>query len=122
MGSKPVVSGITVTWNDVKHPKLNVKDGGRYKNYKKGDLKSDDDELEPDRVVVDLKLDLGNPTTDPVNLDDVHVRITYSGANPKIGWWNGTMWKKFTQVAYAKNVADVTLPSPWPVDPPIGTG
>ena len=121
MGSKPIVSGVTVTWNDAKHPKLNVKDGGRYKNYKKGDLKSDDDDLKPDRVVVDLKLDLGDPKATEVALDDVHVQIAYSGDVPTIGWWNGAKWVKFTKVAYANSVADVTLPTRWPTDPAIGT-
>jgi hypothetical protein len=121
MGSKQVVSGVTVTWNDAKHPKLNVKDGARYKNYKKGDLQSGNDDFTPSRVVVDLKLDLGDPKVSVVDLDDVHVQIAYSGAVPAIGWWNGAKWVKFEKVAYANSVADVTLPTRWPTDPAIGT-
>jgi hypothetical protein len=122
MGNKQVLAGVSVTWNDAKHPKLNVKDGARYKNYKKGDLQSGHDEFTPSRIVVDLKLDLGDPKVPKVDLDDVHVQIAYSGAVPTIGWWNGAKWVKFTKVAYANSVADVTLPSPWPTDPPIGMG
>jgi hypothetical protein len=128
MGSKQVLSGVTVRWNDAKHPKLNVKAGARYKNYIKGDLHSDYgvlhsdyDDFTPSRIAVDLKLDLGNTTVSEVVLDDVHVQIAYSGAAPTIGWWNGAKWVKFEHVAYANHVADVTLPSPWPTDPPIGT-
>ena len=71
--------------------------------------------------MVDLKLDLGDPKVSNVVLDDVHVRIAYSGTDPTIGWWNGAKWATFKQVAYANNIADIRLPSPWPTDPAIGT-
>jgi hypothetical protein len=117
MGNKQVLAGVTVTWNDAKHPKVNVKDGPRNKQ----DIpRSKDDEFTPNRIVIDLKLDLGNAAISEVTLDDVHLKIVYSGEAPTIGWWNGAKWVKFKQVAYANNIADVTLPSPWPTDPAIG--
>jgi hypothetical protein len=120
MGSKPVLAGVTVTWNDAKHHKVNVKDGPRNKS----DIprsKHNDDEFTPARIVVDLKLDLGDSSVSEVDLDDVHLKIPYTGVTPTVGWWNGAKWVKFKQVAYANNVADITLPSPWPTDPAIGT-
>ena len=122
MGSKQVASGVTVTWNDAKHPKFNVKDGPLNKSIIPRS-KNNDDEFIPSRIVVDLKLNLGDATVSKVVLSDVHLLISYSGAAPTIGWWNGAKWVKFKQeqVAYANNVADVTLPSPWPTDPAIGT-
>ncbi len=121
MGSRQVLSGVTVTWDDAKHnvTKKNVpsvRDGGR-RNIQH----SNNDEFTPARIVVDLKLDLGDTTVPEVALDDVHLQITYSGATPTIGWWNGAKWVKFKQVTYAHNIADITLPSPWPTDPPIGS-
>lgn len=119
MGKQQVLAGVTVMWNDAKHPKVNVKDGPRNKhNIPRS--KNNDDEFVPSRIVVDLKLDLGDAKVAEVVLDDVHVQITYSGATPTIGWWNGAKWVKFKQVAYANNVADITLPSRWPTDPAIG--
>jgi len=114
-----VVSGITVEWDDAKHHKVNVKDGPRDKTKK---LKSaqGDDEFTPSRIVVDLKLDLGDAKATRVNLNEVHVKVPYTGTQPTVGWWTGAKWVKFKQVAYANNNADVTLPSPWPTDPPIG--
>ncbi len=120
MGNKQVLTGVTVAWNDAKHPKLNAKDGP----YNKSVIphsKNNDDEFTPGRIVVDLKLDLGDTTVSEVTLDDVHLQIAYGGAAPTVGWWNGAKWMKFKQVAYANNVADVTLPSPWPIDPPVGS-
>jgi hypothetical protein len=120
MGNKQVLAGITVTWNDARHPKLNVKDGPFDKKIK---LRSanNDDEFTPSRIIVDLKLDLGDAKAAEVALeDDVHLQIAYSGVEPTLGWWNGKKWVRFKQVTYAKNIADVTLPSPWPTDPPIG--
>ncbi len=120
MASKQVLSGVIVTWNDAKHPKVNVKDGPLNKSVIPRS-KNNDDEFTPRRIVVDLKLDLGDPAVSEVVLDDVHLQITYSGVAPTIGWWNGSKWMKFKHVAYANNVADITLPSPWPTDPPIGS-
>ncbi len=120
MGNKQVLTGVTVAWNDAKHPKLNVKDGPYNKNVIPRS-KNNDDEFTPGRIVVDLKLDLGDTTVSEVVLNDVHLQVAYSGAAPTVGWWNGAKWLKFKQVAYANNVADVTLPSPWPIDPPIGS-
>ncbi len=120
MGNKQVLTGVTVAWNDAKHPKLNVKDGPYNKNVIPRS-KNNDDEFTPGRIVVDLKLDLGDTTVSEVMLDGVHLQIAYSGAAPTVGWWNGAKWVKFKQVAYASNIADVTLPSPWPIDPPIGS-
>jgi len=120
MGSKQVVSGVTVTWNDTKHNDtkknaLRIRDGG-----KRDILRSSSDEFTPARIVVDLKLDFSDTAVSEVALDDVHLKITYSSAAPTIGWWNGAKWVKFKQVSYADNVADVTLPSLWPTDPLIG--
>ena len=121
MVSRQVVTGVTVTWDDTKYNETKknvprVRDGG-----KRGILHSNNDEFTPARIVVDLKLDLGDTTVSEVALDNVHLLIAYSGATPTIGWWNGAKWVKFKQVAYANHVADVTLPSPWPTDPAIGT-
>ena len=120
MGNKQVLAGVSVTWNDAKHPKVNVKDGPRNKSIIPRS-KNNDDEFTPSRIVVDLKLDLGDPNLSEVVLHDIHLKIGYGGTAPTIGWWNGAKWVKFKQVAYANNVADVTLPSPWPTDPAIGT-
>jgi hypothetical protein len=111
------VSGVTVAWDDAKHRKVNVKDGPRNKS---GIPRSKDDEFAPSRIVIDLKLDLGDAKVAEVALDDVHLQIAYNGVEPTIGWWNGKKWVKFKQVSCANNIADVTLPSPWPTDPPIG--
>jgi hypothetical protein len=123
MGNKAVLSGVTVTWHEAKHPKLNVKDGP----HNKHDIprsQNNDDEFTPSRIVVDLKLDLGNTNVTEVVLDDVHVQIAYTSAEasvkPTVGWWNGKKWVKFKDVTFANNLIDVTLPSPWPTDPPIG--
>jgi hypothetical protein len=114
------VSGVTVVWDDAKHPKVNVKDGLRNKhNIPRS--KNNDDEFTPSRIVIDLKLDLGDTTVSEVTLDDVHLQVPYTGATPTIGWWNGAKWVRFKQVTYANNIADVTLPSPWPTDPAIGS-
>ncbi len=128
MGSTLVNSGITVTWDDAKHNQAKknlprVRDGGRYKNYKKGDLKSNKDQFAPERVVVDLKLDLGDSSVPYVTLDDVHLQITYSGVNPSLGWWDRGQWWQFDahDVTYAGGVVDIKLPSSWPTDPPIGS-
>lgn len=115
------VSSITVEWDDVKHPKVNVKDGPLNKAMKLKSAKGDD-EFTPSRIVADLKLDLGDANAKFVDLDDVHIKIAYTtGPEPTVGWWNGAKWVKFKQVTYANNSADVTLPSPWPTDPAIGT-
>lgn len=119
MGNKQLLAGVTVMWSDAKHHTVNVKDGP----HNKQDIprsKNNDDEFIPSRIVVDLKLDLGDAKAAEVALDDVHLQIAYSGVEPMIGWWNGKQWVKFKQVSFAKNIADVTLPSPWPTDPPIG--
>ena len=119
MGNKQVLAGVTVMWNDAKHRTVNVKDG----TYNKKNIprsKNNDDDFIPSRIVVDLKLDLGDAKAAEVALDDVHLQIAYSGEAPTAGWWNGKKWVKFKQVAYANNIADITLPSPWPTDPAIG--
>lgn len=113
------VAGITLEWDDTKHAKLNAKDGSFDKN-KVPRSKNKDDEFSPARIVADLKLDLGDASKKTVDPDDVHLKYAYQGAQPTLGWWNGAKWMKFKQVAYANNIADVTLPSPWPTDPPIG--
>ncbi len=117
-----VVSGITVEWDDAKHGKVNVKDGPRDKTKIPRSDKGDD-EFTPSRIIVDLKLDLGDITVKQVTLNDVHVKVTYDNAEkvkPTIGWWNGAKWVKFKSVVHAGNVVDVTLPSPWPTDPAVG--
>lgn len=122
MINQHVVSGVTVKWDSAKHPKVNVKEG----NFDKTKIPTGvQDEFTPARIVVDLKLDLGDPTAQSVTLDDVHVQIPYSPSvvpgTPTVGWWNGKKWVTFKHVTFANNVADVTLPSPWPTDPAIGT-
>jgi hypothetical protein len=123
MGNKQVVTGVAVTWNDVRHPKLNAKDGPF---DKRRIPRSKDDEFSPSRIVVDLKLDLGDPSVQSVTLDDVHIQIAYTlvpgQAGPVAGWWDGRKWVTFKQMTFANNIIDVTLPSPWPTDPPIGVG
>lgn len=113
------VSGVTVEWDDVRHRKVNIKDGP-FDKTKIPRSKKNDDEFTPARILIDLKLDLGDSKVAEVALDDVHLQIAYSGVTPTIGWWNGKKWVKFKQVVYANNIADVTLPSPWPTDPAIG--
>jgi hypothetical protein len=112
--------GVTVEWDEFKHPKVNVKDGPHDKRKIPKSAKGDD-EFTPSRIVVDLKLDLGDTTAKFVTLDDVHIKIPYTGTEPIVGWWNGAKWVKFKQVTYAGSIADVTLPSPWPSDPAIGS-
>jgi hypothetical protein len=119
MGSKQVLSDVTVTWDDTKYNQTKknvprVRDGG-----KRDIPRSNNDEFTPVRIIVDLKLDLGDTTVSEVALDNVHLQIAYSGATPTIGWWNGAKWVKFKQVVYAHNTADITLPSPWPTDPAV---
>ncbi len=113
------VAGITVEWDDAKHHKVSVKDGPHDKTKIHKSAKGDD-EFTPNRIVADLKLDLGDPAAGFVNLDNVHIKVPYAGAEPTIGWWNGAKWVKFKHVVYASGLADVTLPSPWPTDPAIG--
>ena len=127
MGSKEVITGVTVTWNDAdeaKYPKFEFKDGPRDKSVIP---KSKNDEFTPSRIVVDLKLDLGDPSVSKVTLTNAHVKVVYAvpagkSGPPTVGWWNGRKWVKFKQFVYANNVFDVTLPPSWPVDPPVGTG
>ena len=114
------VAGVTIDWDDARHPRLNAKDGP-FEKSKIPRSKNNDDEFTPARIIIDLKLDLGDATVTTVDLDDVHLKIPYQGRRPTVGWWNGYRWLKFTQISYANNVADVTLPSPWPTDPAIGT-
>ena len=64
-------------WNDAKHPKVNVKDGPLNKS-KIPHSKNNDDEFTPSRIVVDLKLDLGDTTVTEVDLATiVHLKIAY---------------------------------------------
>ncbi len=119
-----VVGGVTIDWDDAKHPVLNAKEGQVQKTKDKTKIPSSrDDEFTPEQIIVDLKLDLGNSSVKYVDLNDVHLQVPYTGSDPIIGWWDGKRWVKFKPetVRYANNVADVTLPSPWPTDPAIGT-
>lgn len=111
------VGGVTIEWDDVKHSKVNVKEGGFDKNTIP---KGVGDDFTPSRIVVDLKLDLGDANATQVNLNDVHLKIPYTGTGPKVGWWNGKKWVKFDDAHFSSGIIDVTLPSPWPTDPPIG--
>lgn len=121
MGNKQtqVLPGVIVIWDDTKHAKVNAKDGPRDKTsipY------SAADEFTPGRIVVDLKLNLGDDTVKMVTLNDVHVQIAYSATGsdkPIAGWWDGQKWVKFKQMTFADNLIDVTLPPSWPIDPPI---
>ncbi len=117
-----VVARVTIDWDDAKHPVLNAKEGQIKPTKDKANIrKGDGDEFTPEQIVVDLKLDLGNSSVKYVDLNDVHLQVPYTGSDPIIGWWDGKRWVKFKQIRYANNVADVTLPSPWPTDPAIGT-
>jgi hypothetical protein len=127
MGNKEVITGVTVTWNDAdaaKHPKFEFKDGPRDKSVIP---RNKDDEFKPSRIVVDLKLDLGNSSEPAVTLTNAHVKIAYAipagkSDPPMVGWYDGRKWVKFAQFVYANNVFDVTLPPSWPIDPAIGVG
>ena len=127
MGSKEVVTGVTVTWNDAdaaKHPKFEFKDGPRNKSEIP---RSKDDEFYPSRIVVDLKLELGDSRASAVTLNNAHVKIAYAipagkSEPPIVGWYNGRKWVTFAHFVYADNVFDVTLPPSWPIDPPVGVG
>jgi hypothetical protein len=119
-----VVTGVTVEWDDTKHPTVNVAGGAVDTALLK---KGTGNEFVPSRIVINLKLDLGGPKVPSVNLVDVHIKIPHSiaaGKNdpPVAGWWNGTKWVKFGKFVYANGTFDVTLPSSWPTDPPIGVG
>jgi hypothetical protein len=121
MGNKLVATGVTVIWDDAKHAKVNVKEGPFDKNKIP---KGAEDDFTPSRIVVDLKLDLGDAKATTVVLDGVHVQIAYTAvakqSTPIVGWWNGQKWVRFKDVTFAGNIIDVTLPSPWPTDPAIG--
>ena len=127
MGSKEVATGVTVTWNAAdaaKYPKFEFKDGPRNKSEIP---RSKNDEFHPSRIVVDLKLDLGNSSVPTVTLDKAHLKIAYAipagkSDPPMVGWWNGSKWVKFGAFVYANNAFDVTLPPSWPIDPPVGVG
>jgi hypothetical protein len=121
MGNRLVASGVTVVWDDAKHPQINVREG----TFDKSKIPTGvEDEFKPSRIVVDLKLDLGDEKAATVVLDGVHVQIAYTAAakqsTPIVGWWNGQKWVRFKDVTFANNLIDVTLPSPWPTDPAIG--
>jgi hypothetical protein len=121
-----VVSGVTVEWDDAKHAKVNVKDGPRDKTKLLKSAKGDD-EFTPNKIVIDLKLDLGDPKVSSVTLNDVHIKIPHAisaekNDPPVVGWWNGSKWVKFGKFVYANGTFDVTLPTSWPTDPPIGVG
>jgi|GEM_PF-2862209 hypothetical protein len=128
------VAGVAVEWDDAKHSQLNATDGPLDKK-KIPQSAYKDDEFTPTRIIVDLKLDLGaavpavnrqlddrGKAVPTVNLNDVHLKISYQGARPTLGWWNGVKWKIFKQVTYddKAGIADVILPSIWPTDPAIG--
>ena len=114
-----ITSGVTVEWDDSKHPQLNVQAGPLTKAAVLSSTKGDD-EFTPARIVLNLKLDLGDAKATTVDLDNVHLKIPYTGVQPTVGWWNGARWVKFQNVKFDGSVADVTLPSPWPTDPPVG--
>ncbi len=114
-----IMSGVTVEWDDSKHPQLNVQAGPLNKAAVFSSAQGDD-EFTPAQIVLNLKLDLGDAKAATVNLNNVHLKIPYTGAMHTVGWWNGARWVKFQNVKFDGNVADVTLPSPWPTDPPIG--
>ena len=108
MGNKLVLAGVTVTWNDAKHHTVNVKDGP----HNKKDIprsKNNDDEFTPSRIVVDLKLDLGDPNVSEVVLHNVHLQIGYGGAAPTIGWWNGAKWVKFPARSFPRDESRSTV-------------
>jgi hypothetical protein len=127
------VAGVTIEWEGAKHARLNAKDGPRDKT-KIPHSKNKDDEFTPTRIIIDLKLDLGDASVERtvelggiqqkvVDLIDVHLKIPYhQGKKSTLGWWNGAKWVKFKDVTYddQNSVADVILPSPWPTDPAIG--
>jgi hypothetical protein len=119
---KTPVAGITIEWDDKKHPRLEATDG-KWDKHDIRQSKNKDDEFTPKRIVADLKLNLGDASKKTVDLVDVHLKYAYQGAKPTLGYWNGAKWVKFedTTVTYKDGIADVTLPSPWPTDPPIGT-
>jgi hypothetical protein len=126
------VAGVTIEWDDAKHSRLDAKDGPWDKN-KIPHSKNKDDEFTPARIIADLKLDLGDAPQKTVDVGgvkqivvdpiDVHLKVTYQGQHPTVGWWNGAKWVKFKGVTYddKASVADVVLPPQWPIDPPIGT-
>jgi hypothetical protein len=127
------MSGVTVEWDDAKHRKVNATDGPLDKT-KIPRSKKNDDEFTPKRIIIDLKLDLDDDSAvrtvaldgveqKVVDLVDVHLKIPhYQGKRSTLGWWNGAKWVKFKDVTYDDQnlVADVILPSPWPIDPAIG--
>ena len=121
MGNKLVATGVTVVWDEAKHSRIDVREGTFDKNKIP---RGADDEFTPSRIVVDLKLDLGDAKAESVALNGVHVQIAYTpvekNGQPTVGWWNGRQWVKFKNVTFANNIIDVTLPSPWPTDPAIG--
>lgn len=114
------MAGVSIEWDTARHPKLRAREGTLDKSRIPRSAKGDD-EFIPSRIVIDLKLDLGDEKAVTVNLDNVHLKIPYQGERPTIGWWNGARWIMFKQVTFANNTADITLPSPWPTDPAIGT-
>ncbi|HSD82276.1 MAG TPA: hypothetical protein VLG46_00355 [Anaerolineae bacterium] len=113
------VADVIVEWDDTKHPQLNVQSGPLAKAALPRSA-NNDDEFTPSRIVINLKLDLGNAEVATVTLQNVHIKIPCSGGSPEVGWWNGAKWVLFKQMVYANGIADVTLPSPWPTDPPVG--
>jgi hypothetical protein len=128
---KPVAARVTIEWDDANHPRLNARNGSLDKTTK---LTGDGDEFTPDQIIANLKLDLGDPSAvreeqlggkkqKVVDPYDVHLKVTYQGQHPTVGWWNGAKWVKFKGVTYddKTSVADVILPAQWPIDPPIGT-
>lgn len=126
MGNKLVTTGVTVTWDDAKHPKLNASNG----DFDKTKIpKGVGDDFAPARIVANLKVDLGDTKATTVTLNNVHLQIAYTSAKqvkPSVGWWDKDKgkWIKFKEeqkeVVFADNLIDVTLPATWPTDPPIG--
>ncbi len=95
-----VVAGVTIDWDDAKHPVLNAKEGQVQKTKDKTKIPSSrDDEFTPEQIIVDLKLDLGNSSVKYVDLNDVHLQVPYTGSDPIIGWWDGKRWVRRTRHA-----------------------
>ncbi len=119
------IGGVTVEWDDAKHAQLNARDGG-FDNAKIPSSANKDDDFKPARIIVNLKMDLGDAKAVILTLNDVHLKVRYQGTKPTLGWWNGKKWIRFKEeakeIAYdaVNAVADITLPAQWPADPPIG--
>ncbi len=117
-------AGVSIEWDDTNHPKLNARHEAWNKAIPKS--KNNDDDFTPTRIIVNLKMDLGSPTTGNLKLENVRLTVPYhsSGLSSRLGWWNGSKWVEFTKSQIQHNNAEkksvITLPKDWPADPPIG--